>query len=382
MSHRPDFSPDTSGPYLKPRLIPKRPDQPPTPAGVNAGPSTQDSDDGTHHNEGGAGEGVGEGQGALAARTHRWFEDTVVVPDEFRTLLVKYSHISPDKVDEHVLQVVSCSPYLTFLDIRGRTSLKHHTMQRNRAWEVHPYPCLGQFRFLELNLAHRPGDLYARLLSLLTTSTTPSPSSLSGPPLFLDVGACLGQDLRKLIADGAPPHTVAGAELSPTFIALGHELFRDRADEVRVVQADILAADLLRPESVGQPQPLAAWRGSLRVVQLGMILHLFGWEEQIAAFVNAIGLLRDEKGVMVIGQATGNVDGIETRTLSPGGEDRRTWKHNTTSFERLVRDVEARTGTRWVAKAELDDGLSVNDGKRTWDDPRTRRLLFEMERVG
>lgn len=384
MSHRPDFSPDTSGPYLKPRLIPKRPDQPPTPAGADAGPSTQDNDGGTPHNEGGAGEG--EGQGALAARTHRWFEDTVVVPDGFRTLLVEYSHISPDKVDEHVLQVVSSSP-LSYLPRYKRTSLKHHTAQRNRAWEVHPYPCLGQFRFLELNLAHRPGDLYPRLLSLLTTSTPPSPSSPPGPPLFLDVGACLGQDLRKLIADGAPPHTVAGAELSPTFIALGHELFRDRADEVRVVQANILAADLLlRPESVGQPQPqsqpLAAWRGSLKVVQLGMILHLFGWEEQITAFVNAIGLLRDEKGVLVIGQATGNVDGVETRTLSPGGEDRRTWKHNTTSFERLVRDVEARTGTRWVVKAELDEGLSVNDGKRTWDDPRTRRLLFEMQRVG
>lgn len=161
---------------------------------------------------------------------------------------------------------------------------------------------------------------------------------------------------------------------------------------MRVVQADILAADLLLPPRGGpdadQRPPggggggLAAWRGALRVVQLGMILHLFGWEEQIAAFVNAISLLRDEKGVLVIGQATGNVDGIETRTLSPGGEDRRTWKHNTATFERLVRDVEARTGTRWVVKAELDEGLSVNDGKRTWDDPRTRRLLFEMERVG
>lgn len=108
MSQRPDFRPDTSGPYLKPRLIPKRPDQPPSPARVDAGPSTQDSEGGARRDDGAGTDEEGE-RGALAARTHRWFEDTVVVPDEFRALLVEYSHILPDEVDEHVLQVVSSS---------------------------------------------------------------------------------------------------------------------------------------------------------------------------------------------------------------------------------------------------------------------------------
>lgn len=193
--------------------------------------------------------------------------------------------------------------------------------------------------------------------------------------MFLDIGTCLGQDIRALIHAGAPPSTVAGAELSGAFIELGYELFRDRPETVRVVRADVLAP----LEAVGNP--LAEWRGQLRVVQLGMILHLFSWEESIVAFVNTIELLRDEKGVLVIGQASGNVDGVETMTLSPGGGDKRTWKHNVQSFRRLVRDVEARTGTRWDVKAGLDGALSVNDGKRTWDDPRTCRLLFEIERV-
>lgn len=250
--------------------------------------------------------------------------------------------------------------------------------QRNRAWDVHPYPCLGQFRFLELNLSHRPGPLYQRLLALLL-ATTPFPSPA---PVFLDIGTCLGQDIRALIAAGAHPSTVAGAELSPTFIELGYELFRDRPEVVRMVQADVLAPLEGRGGGGdGGGNALAKWKGMLRVVQLGMILHLFSWEESVRAFENAIGLLRDEKGVLIIGQATGNVDGVETGTLSPGGKDRGTWKHNVQSFERLVRDVEARTGTKWEVKAELDQGLSVNDGKRTWDDPRTRRLLFEMERV-
>lgn len=247
--------------------------------------------------------------------------------------------------------------------------------QRNKAWEVHHYPCLGQFRFLELNLSARPsGDLYARLLSILKSS---EPSS----PAFLDVGACLGQDVRKLIHDGAPPASLAGAELSPTFIRLGYELFRDSPADVTMVQADILAP--LGGEDGGNSSSssLGQFRGRLRVVQLGMILHLFTWEEQLTVFENTVALLRNEPGVLIIGQATGNLDGVVTQTLTVGGANRGTCKHNVESFKKLIKEFEVRTGTQWDVKAELDEGLSVHDGKRTWDDPKTRRLLFELERV-
>lgn len=232
--------------------------------------------------------------------------------------------------------------------------------QRNRAWEIHPYPCLGQFRFLELNLAAR-GDLYTRLLS-----------NLKAGGRFLDVGCCLGQDIRKLIFDGAPADSVAGAELSAAFIELGYELFKDKE---KLGETAIVAANILEP--IGEGSTLAQFVGQLSVVQLGMILHLFSWEEQVSAFENAIKLLEDEKGTLVIGQASGNVDGIETG----GAFGRMTHKHNVDSFERLIKDVEAKTETKWKVKAELDNGLSIFDGKRTWDNPKTRRLLFEIERV-
>lgn len=80
-----------------------------------------------------------------------------------------------------------------------------------------PYPCLGQFRFLELNLANRT-DLYPRLLAGLRT----------GSQKFLDVGCCLGQDIRKLVYDGVPGECLVGLELEAGFIDLGYELFRDR----------------------------------------------------------------------------------------------------------------------------------------------------------
>lgn len=241
--------------------------------------------------------------------------------------------------------------------------------QRNRAWKVNPYPCLGQFRFLEFNLAHRAGDIYTRLLNILK-----DPSSKSSGILFLDVGTCLGQDIRKLIYDGVSPSVVAGTDLSSSFLEQGYELFRDSPETVKMVEANILS-----PLTDGNP--LAQWKGKLKAVQLGMIIHLFTWEEQITAFVNAIALLSNETGVFVFGQASGNIDGRETRTLSASGAECNSWKHNVESFQRLVKDVEVKTGMRWAVVAELDDALSVNDGKRSWDDPKTRRLLFEIRRV-
>ncbi|KAI3396086.1 hypothetical protein diail_503 [Diaporthe ilicicola] len=331
MTQKPDFSPDSSGPSIRQRLIPRRPD----PSAQTMGTEQPAGDD--------AGATAEPQPAATAERSKLWFDETVVVPDAFRAVLVNYSHIPPADVDDHVIQI------------------------RNKAWEVHHYPCLGQFRFLELNLSSRPsGGLYARLLSTLRSASSPT---------FLDVGTCLGQDVRKLIHDGAPPAAVAGAELSSTFIQLGYELFRDGpGGDVVMVQADIL-------EPPVDGAPLGQFRGQLGVVQLGMILHLFTWEEQITAFENAIALLKDQPGVLIIGQATGNLDGVVTQTLSVGGSNKGTCKHNVASFKKLVEDVEARTGTRWDVKAELDEGLSVNDGKRTWDDPKTRRLLFELERV-
>ncbi|CAK7214774.1 hypothetical protein SCUCBS95973_002248 [Sporothrix curviconia] len=275
------------------------------------------------------------------ATAEKWFESSTTVDGPFRELLEQYSHIPADNVVRHVVDT------------------------RNRAWDVHPYPCLGQFRFLELNLSQR-GDLYQRLLHELTNK----PGSR-----FLDIGCCLGQDLRKLIYDGAPPRSVAGAELNGAFIDLGYDMFRDRTSTAG--QTVIVAANILESPSSSPSSPLYPLVGKFTCIQLGMLLHLFTWEEQIVAFQNTLLLLRGQPGDRIFGQATGHLDGTPTASVG----SRATFKHSAASFARLVDAVQGATSTRWrIVTAELDNGLSVFDGKRTWDDPRTRRLVFEIER--
>lgn len=273
------------------------------------------------------------------ATAQTWFEESTTVDGEFRDLLENYSHVPSDNIVQHVVDT------------------------RNAAWQVHPYPCLGQFRFLELNLSHR--DLYPKLLEELKTQPDAR---------FLDIGCCLGQDLRKLIIDGAPAERVAGAELNGAFIDLGYTLFKDK--ESLEGKTPIVFANILEDPS-SAASPLYSLVGTFSAVQLGMLLHLFTWEEQITAFKHTLALLRGKPGDRIFGQATGHLDGTPTASVGV----RATFKHNADTFAKLITQFGEATNTQWtIVTAKLDNGLSIFDEKRTWDDPRTRRLVFEIER--
>lgn len=109
MSQKPDFTTDFSGAYPRARLIPKRPD-----AQAEEGSSTNQQ------------EQPPAPSGATAARTHLWFEETTIVPDAFRKLLVEYSHIPPEEVDDHVVKVVCFTPPIIVTLNHHHQALPHH----------------------------------------------------------------------------------------------------------------------------------------------------------------------------------------------------------------------------------------------------------------
>jgi len=244
--------------------------------------------------------------------------------------------------------------------------------QRNRAWATFPYPCVGQFDFLDFPLSTRR-MLYPRLLSLLKAGGT-----------LVDVGCCLGHDIRKLVFDGVPGGNLVGVELHQGFIDLGFELFRDREGGdgegygdgkggqrgkggLRFYQGDLLADggvwDLLD--------------GGFDVVNLGMLLHCFTWEEQVRVLERCVGLLKTGKGVSIVGITCGTVDG---RVEELAGK--KVPAHNEETFGRLVKEVAEKTKTEWEVDVECDYGVSVWDGKHTWVGTRMRRVVFELKRLG
>jgi len=83
---------------------------------------------------------------------------------------------------------------------------------------------------------------------------------------LLDLGCCFGQDLKKLIHDGAPASSLFVADLRSEFIELGYELFLDK----HKIGVQFLIADIFDPFS-----SLKQLDDQLYVVYIGLFLHIF-----------------------------------------------------------------------------------------------------------
>lgn len=178
---------------------------------------------------------------------------------------------------------------------------------------------------------------------------------------YLDIGCCLGQDIRKLVADGAPSENLYGAELMGDFIQLGYDLFW------------VMQADVLNPNS-----QLQSLRGTLDFIHLGMILHVFSWEEQRELLETCIQILKPQAGVLILGQAVDHAEGEASPGRHSGGLS---FKHSDEFFRRMWGEISERTGIKFDSRAALDNGLGVAAGKRKWDVASARRLVFEVKRL-
>lgn len=185
---------------------------------------------------------------------------------------------------------------------------------------------------------------------------------------LLDIGCCFAQDIRKLVRDGASPERLWGAELQADFIDLGYDLFNDQER----MKAHFLTADIF--DSAG---PLSKLSNKFEFIHIGLFLHLFDWEGQKTACKTIVDLLKSQKGVMVLGQQVGSL----TPGQVPKSSGSSMYKHDAETFKKLWKEVGEDTGTEWEVRASLDAGLGIEVHKRKWDDPNTRRLTFEVERL-
>jgi SAM-dependent methyltransferase len=230
--------------------------------------------------------------------------------------------------------------------------------QRERGFVSNPYPCIGQYRFTILTLHTHP--LYPSIVERLK-----QPGAA-----YLDIGCCFGQDLRRLVHDGVPPENLAGVDIAPALMELGHELFRDR--DTLGLRARFTVADVFSGDTDPAWAELRA-RGA-DVVHCSAFLHLFPLAEQQTAAQHIARLVRP--GGVVVGRqvgsaAPGDVPAVQDGSLS--------YRHDVDTFAALWDRVGEETGTRWKTEGTMDM-VGVNASSPV-EDANSRRLLFTVTRV-
>ncbi|KAK1756702.1 hypothetical protein QBC47DRAFT_443214 [Echria macrotheca] len=237
------------------------------------------------------------------------------IPPEINTgkrLLERYSGISPDKVDEHIIQI------------------------RDKAWTIFPYGCIGTFNFL--NLDHEDQDaqfqrVVARLVAPGSTET------------FLDVGCCMGGTIRYLADRGVASQRLYGTDLQGGFLELGYELFGDGdGDSARRSWTTFVAGDMTMMGESGDGV-FAPLEGTIDVIYASNFFHLFEREGQVRAAKRMVGFLRaGNPDVLIFGRNMGRkIQGWERYIL-----DERGWRG-------MWEEVGEATGTAWETTLDVDE---------------------------
>lgn len=242
-----------------------------------------------------------------------------------------------------------------------------NTAQRDRLWFTCPYPCVGKFKFLTLNLPSHPK--YSHLLSMLCNSQTEN----SSPPIqLLDLGCCVAQELRSLAYAGIPSPQLYGSDLNPDFLTISYTLFNDQVSfKGTLVSANVFDETIFDNSWKG-------WEQKFGVIHAGLFLHLFDWDQQLVVCEKIVKLMSKEKGSLFLGEMVGCEGGTESGQ-GKANEEKKQYLHNKETFERMWGEVAKKTGTVGMWKVE---GAFKKAQKERAREGSTENSFFTGEGVG
>lgn len=160
---------------------------------------------------------------------------------------------------------------------------------------------------------------------------------------FLDLSCCFGQEIRKLVFDGAPSVNTYGSDLWGDFLSIGYELFKDK-DRLKTT---FIAADVFDDSS-----PLTTLAGRMNIIYTGAFFHLFNLEDQEKIALRIIQLLVPQPGSLITGRQSGNKNPGEY-SRSSDKNARKHFRHNAQSWTELWDRVGKKTGSKWLVEADL-----------------------------
>jgi hypothetical protein len=291
--------------------------------------------------------------------TKRYLEEPEVLPwykknlDEVkprtRELFENYSHIAPAEVESHIRKTVSIP--ISCRDLQNVTQ-----KQRDEAFKIFPYPCVGNWGFLNLSVADSP--VYKEVVERIAQGEQ-----------YLDIGCCMGQDIRILAYDGAMPENMYASDLKKEFWDIGYDLFLDRAR----LKSKFIEADIFDDDSA-----LKELDGKLNIVHAASFFHLWDWDEQVKAAKRVVGLLKAEPGAMVFGRQGGMP---EAGKISQAKKELNSYWHNPESWARLWKQVGDETGSEWEVTSSLGEEDLTKRMNAKIVPAGTRFLTFTIRRL-
>lgn len=138
--------------------------------------------------------------------------------------------------------------------------------------------------------------------------------------LLLDIGCGLGDDLRRLAADGYPKQNLIGSDINGGLWDIGHTLFRstERSFPARFIEDDIVGPRYTSfPLQTDDTPSIADLSGSLSAIHASYFLHLFSHEQQQQVARVLKSLLTQKPGCIIFGKhltsETSSVMGLKTQ---------------------------------------------------------------------
>jgi SAM-dependent methyltransferase len=186
---------------------------------------------------------------------------------------------------------------------------------------------------------------------------------------YLDIGCCMGQDIRKLAYDGAPHENMYGSDLKGDFWNIGYDMFLDKSTlRTKFIEADVFNAD----------SGLKELDGKLNIVHAASFFHLWDWDEQVKAAKRIVEMLKAESGVMIFGRQGGMP---KPGNLPHAQKDQNSYWHNVESWMKLWKQVGDETETEWKVDAYLGEEDLTKRMNAKIVPAGTRFMTFTIRRV-
>ncbi|KAI0320795.1 hypothetical protein OF83DRAFT_1162217 [Amylostereum chailletii] len=169
----------------------------------------------------------------------------------------------------------------------------------------HPYPCIRAYHHVSLMMSMN--KIYPRIVQA---------GKDNADAVLLDIGCCMGTDVRKLTSDGFPASQILACDLRSEFLALGHKLYADVATcSIHFFPADIFTipisasasviAEVSSEIAITQSTNIADLIGRVTFIYTGALFHLWDESTQRALALRLARLLKRVPGAIIFGRHQG-----------------------------------------------------------------------------